>query len=117
MDPILKRLQNEIASAVHGASISELSRSSQQKWNAVQILEHLYLSYAGTVKGLEKCLEARKPQGSVPNFKQRFATFAVTGIGYFPTGRKSPKQAEPRGVPAEEVLAKIGPTITAMDEL
>jgi hypothetical protein len=43
-------------------------------------------------------------------------TFAVTGLGHLPEGRKSPKHALPRGMAAEEVVREIGPRISAMDD-
>jgi Protein of unknown function (DUF1569) len=37
--------------------------------------------------------------------------------GHFPRGRKAPKQVIPRGMPAEAIVAEIGPQIAAMDAL
>jgi hypothetical protein len=44
------------------------------------------------------------------------ATAVVVGIGYMPSGRKSPEVAVPRGMPAEEVLRGILPQVAVMDE-
>ncbi len=115
MDSYLERLQQAIASATRGMTADEFTRHSEGKWCAAEILEHLYLTYAGTQKAFERCLKAGKPLGGVPTFKQKVAVSAVTEFGYFPRGRKSPDQVLPRGMSAEKVVAEIGPRIAAMD--
>jgi hypothetical protein len=116
MDLHLQKLQDAISSATKGMTSEELIRHSPGKWSVAEVLEHLYLTYIGTTKGFERCLEAGKPLASVPTLKQRVAIAAVTGAGYFPTGRKAPKQTEPRGADPDKVVAEIGPQISAMDE-
>ena len=117
MDPHLHTLQAEIAAAVTGISTEQLSQHPQGKWCAGEILEHLYLTYTGTVKGFERVLAAGKPLASTPTWTQRGRTLVVVGLGYFPTGRETPAVARPRGVPSEKVLAEIGPKISEMDNL
>ncbi len=117
MDSYLERLQQAIASATRGMTTDELTRHAEGKWCAAEILEHLYLTYAGTQKAFERCLKAGKPLGGVPTLKQKVAVAAVTDFGYFPKGRKSPDQVLPRGMSAEKVVAQIGPRIAAMDEV
>lgn len=116
MDSYLERLHNAIASAISGMSGDELTRHPEGKWSAAEVLEHLYLTYTGTQKAFERCLKAGKPLGGVPTFKQRMAVTAVTDLGYLPQGRKSPDPVRPRGMPAEKVVAEIGPQIVAMDQ-
>lgn len=116
MDPHLNRLQKEIAAAVAGLSPAQLSWHPEGKWCASEVLEHLYLTYIGTAKGFERVAEEGKPLASVQTWKQRGQTFVVLGFGYLPEGRQSPEMARPRGVPAETVLAEIGPVISRMDE-
>ena len=116
MDSYLERLQQAIASATRGMTTDELTRHAEGKWCVAEILEHLYLTYAGTQKAFERCLKAGKPLAGVPTFKQRVAATAVTGFGYFPQGRKSPDQVLPRGMSVERVVADIGPRIAAMDQ-
>jgi len=117
MDSYLERLQQAIASAAGGMTIEELTRHREGKWSAAEILEHLYLTYAGTVKGFERCLQAGKPLGGVCTIRQRVAITLVTGLGYFPRGRKAPERSVPKGMPAEKVVAEIGPQIAAMGKL
>ena len=117
MDPQFHTLQVEIAAAVAGLSPEQLSQHPPGKWCPGEILEHLYLTYTGTVKGFQRVLDAGKSLTSKPTWKQRGGTFVVVGLGYFPSGRETPAVARPRGLPPEKVLAEIGPKIAEMDDL
>lgn len=117
MDSYLQRLRQAIASATSGMSSHDLTRRSDGKWSVSEILEHLYLTYIGTQKGFEHCLKAGKPLGGAAAFKQRVSVALVTDLGFFPRGRKSPDRVHPRGMPAEKVVADIGPQIAAMDKI
>ena len=81
------------------------------------MLEHLYLTYAGSVKGFERCLQEDRPLARTPTLKDRVSTFVVTSLGYFPEGRKAPERTIPQGMPAEEIVKAIGSKLTTMDDL
>jgi hypothetical protein len=117
MDSYLQQLHDAITSATRGMTAEELTRHPVGKWSVAEVLEHLYLTYTGTVKGFERCLQEGKPLAASPTMKQRFQIAVVTGAGYFPTGRQAPERTRPRGTAPEKVVADIGPQITAMDEL
>ena len=117
MDAYLERLQEAIASATRGMSSEDLRRHPEGKWSAAEVLEHLYLTYHGTVKGFERCLREGKPLARMPVLNDRMKTFVVTGLGHMPEGRKAPERAQPRGMAAEEVMREIGPRLSAMDNL
>ena len=117
MDLYLEQLHDAITDSTRGMTAEQLQRHEPGKWSAAEVLEHLYLSYTGTVKGLERCLQQGKSLARPQTLKDRMATTLVTGIGYFPRGRKSPKQASPRGTSVEQVMAGIGPEIRKMDDL
>jgi hypothetical protein len=117
MDSYLERLRQAITSATDGMSTEDLTRRANAKWSAAEVLEHLYLTYVGTQKGFERCLRAGKPLGSVPSFRQRAGITLVLELGYFPSGRKAPERALPKGMPAAQVTAEIGPQIEAMDRI
>ena len=117
MDLYLERLYDAITDAARGMTAEQLQRHEPGKWSAGEVFEHLYLSYTGTVKGLGRCLAEGKPLARAQTLRDRLAATLVTGVGYFPSGRKSPKQASPRGIPTEQVVAGIGPEIRTMDEL
>ncbi|MGC2196421.1 MAG: DUF1569 domain-containing protein [Terriglobales bacterium] len=116
MDFYLQRLQNAISSATEGMSAEMLSRHPEAgKWSVAEVLEHLYLTYTGTIKGFEKCLEAGKPLARVPTWKDHMRTAVVVKLGHLPEGRKAPSNAVPRGLPPERVLAEVADKIAAMD--
>jgi hypothetical protein len=117
VDPRLATLQREISSAVSGLSPEQLRRTMPGKWSTAEILEHLYLTYTGTVKGFERVIAADKPLASPANWKQRGRAFVVVGLGHMPQGRKSPAVGLPRGIAPEKVVAEIAPTISAMDAI
>jgi len=117
MDTYLERLQEAVASATRGMSDEELTRHPVGKWSAAEVLEHLYLTYRGTVKGLERCLQGGKPLARTRTMRDRVRSSVVVGLGHMPKGRKSPERAMPRGMPAREVNAAIEPQIRTMAEL
>ena len=116
MDAYLQRLQEAIASATRDMTAEDLQRHPEGKWSTAEVLEHLYLTYTGTTKAFERCLQAGEPQARTPMLMDRVRTFVVTGLGHLPEGRKSPKHALPRGMAVEEVVRDIGPRISAMDD-
>lgn len=116
MDPHLERLQREIAAVLNGAQ-PLLHEHPSGKWSTAEILEHLYLTYTGTIKGFERLLAAGKPLATKPTLKQRLQALVVVEFKYLPSGREAPRQARPRGIPAEEVLSAISPKIAAMDAI
>ena len=117
MDPRLKRLQEEIATAVAGLSPEQMSWHPPGKWCAAEVLEHLYLTYTGTVKGFERVVAAGKPQATSASWKQRGRTLMVVGFGYLPSGREAPPSTRPKGLPREKVLAEIAGQIAEMDRM
>lgn len=116
-DPHLARLQREIASAVSGFSPEQLTSHAPGKWCTAEILEHLYLTYTGTIKGFGRVLEAGKPLASKKTWKHRAQALILLRLGYLPSGRESPPMARPRGLPGEKVVAEIGLRIAEMDEI
>jgi len=115
MDAYLQRLQEGIQSATQGMSGEDLLRHPEGKWCAAEILEHLYLTYTGTTKAFERCLQASQPQVRARVLRDRMRTIVVVGLGHMPQGRQSPKHALPRGMTPEQVTREIGPRISAMD--
>jgi hypothetical protein len=115
MDSYLERLQRELESATEGAPAAGLELAPAGKWNAAQVLEHLFLTYKNTNKGISKCLENRAPLATNATFRHRIGTLLVVGLGYLPGGRKAPERATPQGMPAAEVQQAIFPEIQRMD--
>jgi hypothetical protein len=103
MDSYLERLRQELEDAIGGASPSDLAQAPAGKWNAAQILEHLFLTYKNTNRGMARCLEQGAPLATCATLMQRVAAVIVVNLGYLPGGRKAPERATPRGMPPEEV--------------
>jgi hypothetical protein len=117
MDSHLEKLRNALESAVEGMSKEQLSWHPAGKWCAAEVLEHLYLSYTGTIKGFEKVMTGGKPLATRASMKNRVQTFVVVGFGYLPEGRKAPSNTQPRGLAVEKVRSEIGEKIGAMDSI
>jgi len=116
MDFYLRKLHDEISAATRDLNVDALTRHPEGKWSAAELLEHLYLSYRGTAKGLERCLQEGKPLARTPTLQDRLRIAVVVGFGYMPTGRKAPERSVPRGMPAEQVTKEVGTQLAAMDE-
>ena len=115
MDSRLDRLKHSLESAVEGMSSEQLSWHLPGKWSAAEVLEHLYLTYVGTTRGLEKVLTRGVPLATRPSLSQRVLTFLVVRVGYTPTGLEAPARVQPRGLPVEQVRDEIGARLAAMD--
>jgi uncharacterized protein DUF1569 len=115
MDSRLEKLKKNLESAVKGMSSEQLSWHLPGKWCAAEVLEHLYLTYAATIEGLEKVITNGKPLATRASMAQRLLTFKVVGLGHMPAGRKAPAIVEPRGLPVEYVRNEIGAKLVAMD--
>lgn len=118
MNPYFQRLQDGIESATRNMSATELMhRPAEGKWSSAEILEHLSLTYIGTVNNLERSLKAGRPLGGVPTLKQRLINTLVMDFAYFPAGRESPEGAKPKGMPAENIVGEINGRIGQLDEV
>lgn len=112
----LMQLHSAISAVVSESDAEDLARHPEGKWSACEILEHLNLTYAGTIKNLERRLAEDKSTAS-PRASFSLRRFAVTRLGFFPRGRKSPERVAPRGAPAEQVTSEILQNLARMDDL
>ena len=103
----LRHLATELESAIHGATGEAMQKAPAGKWNAEQILEHLYLTYRNTNKGIAKCLDGGAVLATSASWKHRMRRMVVIGLGYFPEGTKAPERAVPRGAGTAEVRGSI----------
>jgi len=115
MDSYLEQLWRELEETMTSCSPEHIGNGPEGKWTPAQVLEHLYLTYHNTNKGLAKCLEKGTPLGTRASLRHRLSTLLVVNLAYFPKGRKSPERAVPKGMAAEEVLRAILPEIQQMD--
>jgi hypothetical protein len=116
--PYLEELRAAIAATTREMSRGQLQARPQRKdkWCAAEVLEHLYLSYTGTVKGFERCLAAGKPLASGPTWKHRYTAAWVLGVGHMPAGRTSPRNVQPKGKPPDTLVEDIQSALARMDE-
>jgi Protein of unknown function (DUF1569) len=115
MNAQLEKLKIAIDRAIEGMSAEDLCKSPQGKWSAAEVLEHLSLTYSGTVRGFEKCLQAGHPLATPIVLKQRLAILLVTRFGYLPSGRDAPATTRPKGTPAQQIANEIGRRVEEMD--
>jgi DinB family protein len=116
MDFYLKKVREALERATEGMTPEQLERHPGEKWSAAQILEHLSLTYTGTIKAMEKCLQAGKPMASSPTMYQRLAVTLVVGLGHMPEGRTAPAHTVPHGMSGREALTQIRTNLDAMEE-
>jgi len=117
MDSRLDELKRAVESAVEGLSSEQLVWHPADKWCAAEVLEHLYLTYTGTIKGFTKVLESGKPLVTRTSIKQRVQTLVVVGFQYMPQGRQAPTNTRPRGLPGVKVRNEMGAKIVEMDAI
>jgi hypothetical protein len=117
MDSRFEKLKENLESAVEDMSGEQLSWHLPGKWCAAEVLEHLYLTYTGTIKGFERVMTRDKPLATRASMAHRVLTFVVVGMGHIPTGLKAPAIAQPRGLPAAQVRNEIGAKLEAMDAI
>ena len=115
MDANLLRLHTTLASAIRGMTLEQLTRHPEGKWSTSEILEHLNLSYIGTIKSMQRCLDSGAPSASSDRGRMRWGRLILIRAGYFPRGRKSPERVLPRGVPPQQVVAEILDNVVRMD--
>jgi hypothetical protein len=84
--------------ATQGAGPECAVRKDPKQWSVVEVVEHLQRAYAGTAKGLERCLEKGVPLATGQTFTQKCFSFGLINLGYFPPGRQAPKHVLPTGV-------------------
>jgi hypothetical protein len=117
MDSRLDKFKESLQSAVESMSSEQLSWHPPGKWCAVGLLEHLYLTYTGTILGFKRVLRKGKPLSSRASMAQRMLSLVVVGLGHMPAGREAPAMVLPKGLPAEQVRNEIGAKIVAMDAI
>jgi len=107
MNSHLERLRQELQNVMKDLTDPAMAQAPVGKWNSAQILEHLYLTYKNTNKGIAKRLEAGAPRATPATMKHRLGVLMVVGFGYLPGGWKAPERAVPQGMPIEEVRSTI----------
>src|SRR5260370_32220859 len=117
MDSRFDKLKQSLESAVEGMSSEQLSWHLPGKWCAAEVLEHLYLSYVGTIGGFERVMSRGKPLASRVSMAQRVLTAVVAGLGHIPAALQAPAILQPKGLPPQKVRNEIVDKSAAMDAI
>ncbi len=117
MDEKLAELQATLLAAIRDMTPEEFARHPEGKWSAAEILDHLNLTYIGTIKNFDRCLALGKRRASLDRGRTRWRRLVITRFGYFPPGRKSPERVQPRGTPVLQVKSEVLENIARMDQL
>lgn len=124
MNNSLLQLQTELISALKGldATHTQLRPPKRpDKWSIQQIADHLLLSYKGTQNGIQARLAKGTPTLARPSTLQRFVQYTLTGLGYFPRGRKAPPSVIPDEHPEPLTGAQLSQLVedhlTCLDSL
>jgi hypothetical protein len=112
----LAELRTVLANAIDGMSHDDFARHPLGKWSSAEILDHLNLTYLGTIKNCERCLTTGKAGSGANRTSKRWQRLYVVGLGLLPSGRKSPERVLPRGTPVEELTTAIFENINRMDK-
>ena len=113
----LSDLRDRLAAAIDGMSAEDLVRHPEGKWSSAEILDHLNLTYRGTIKNCERCLASGKPGTRTDRSSKRWQRRGILWLGYFPPGRKSPERALPRGTPIPQLTTEIFENIARMESV
>jgi uncharacterized protein DUF1569 len=111
----LSKLQRVLAGAIDGMSNEDMLCHPEGKWSSAEILDHLNLTYLGTIKNFERRLAEGKAAASADRHSARWQRFIVVGLGYFPRRRASPERVLPRGTPLQQLTSEIFENISRMD--
>jgi DinB family protein len=116
MNFYLDRARGELDEALRGIELQELQRKLDGKWCPAEILEHLSLTFEGTARSMERCLQAQGPRPGSGSWRERVAKFVVVNLSHMPAGQESPAMVRPRGAPAEAVVTAIYANLDRMGE-
>jgi hypothetical protein len=112
----LAQCRAQIEQAAAGLDDVQGSVRVDGRWSIAEIVEHLDRTYTGTVKGLERCLEAGGARVTPATMRTRLRKLVVVRLGFFPTGIEAPKHVVPSGrVGLAEVLSRVASHLVDMD--
>ena len=115
MSPELEFVRRETERATRAAPADAWLRAPAEKWNSLQIIEHLFLSYTATTKGLLRIMDEGQLERRKPDVGQRLRRLYVLKVGRFPAGIESPKQTTPGAALGDEPLRRFNDALVAMD--
>lgn len=112
----LARCHTLIDAAVAGLDDARAAVRVDGRWSIAEIVEHLDRTYTGTVKGLDRCLDAGTPRVTTQTVRGRMRRWVVVSLGVFPAGIEAPRHVVPAGqTPLSELLARVAAHLADMD--
>ncbi len=118
MNFYLERAHSALDHTLTGLAGAELTRRSQPgKWCVAEILEHLALTYSGTAKAMQRCLESGRPIARKDSMREFMARTLVVNLGYMPSGRSSPEMVRPRGTPPDTAVPMLQAEFARMEDM
>jgi hypothetical protein len=114
MDKKLAELKLALRRALAGLTGDDLTRHPEGHWSVLQVIDHLNLTYLGTIKNFENRL-ATHTRGDGDRRSKRWRRITVVNLGFFPPGRKSPKAVHPRDLPPQTVTEEVFQNLARMD--
>jgi hypothetical protein len=115
MHPLLARTLADIERTTSGLTPADLDRRAPGKWSSAGILEHLALTFDGTRRNFQKCLDTGARRVTRPTLYQRLGALYVIELGRIPRGVEAPDRTVPKGVPAGDVMGMLRRSLAAMD--
>ena len=124
MDKDLGRLEAELTAALADLDARQTQATPNEhpeKWSIQEIVEHLLLTYRGSVPAIQARIEKRRPTQSQPTMRQRLSQFIVIKLGSFPAGRPAPAAVSP-SLPAslrsgEQLSAQVHAALEEFDRV
>lgn len=115
MSPHLEKVRGEAERLTRDFSPEDWRHTSNGKWSASLILEHLLLTFTATTKGTLKTMRAGEPFCREATWKDQAGRFYVLRMGRMPGGLKAMKNIAPReGLPNNN-LCLFNDSLVAMD--
>lgn len=117
MHRLLDRTLTAIERQLEGMAPEDLERHPPGRWSAANILEHLAITYDGTCRNLQKCLDTTSRRATAATLRQRAGVLVVIEFGRFPTGVEAPAPTRPKGLSADAALAAVRQNMASMDRV
>jgi len=113
----LRRALRVVESSIAGMADDQMTWAPEGKWSSTNLIEHLSLGFLITAKGCRMVLKQGGPELPRPTLHQRWLTFRVLVLGYFPMRVIAPKMVRPRGLGPEDAKRSLVENIIEMDRM
>jgi hypothetical protein len=124
MDRDLGRLEAELTAALAGLDAAQTQATPNdhpEKWSIQEIVEHLLLTYRGSVPAIQARIDKGSATRTQPTVRQRISQFIVIKLGSFPARRPAPAAVSP-SLPAslrsgEQLSAQVHVALAEFDRV